>query len=460
MNNAEQAKRFIVRVETLTSRGVTPEYTASMFSLWDHSRLPEYQHIWIIPPRIQVCSDIPLGRNQCIKRDMAELNWDAWLWIDDDHEFAPEVLYSLVDAMQRGSVDIVAPLMGAKGKEKPGLPMIMRDYDKDQGLWNIMYTGWEQPDLYEVAAVGTGFQLVSRRVFETMPEPWYDRRINPKRQDRIQGNDLVFSQKAKEMGFRIWLDSRVEIGHMRNEAIYVRKHFLESGFQEHELVRIASTKPIEEYKGEDVNSQELWDGYWSGRNWLWREKREEMAKALSYRIGQGSKVLHFGCGEGWLSNRIQELSEGTTVKGLDHSVAAISLARRRGIDCQYISKMSGFEANGQADPSYDYILVTDWMERLRDPEGTVRELVRSYGKPGTQLLCMYPAMTLGPHHQKEFHHVWSEFTVGEFVSRFGKPLEVELVKEQLPGPEGGVMDVDRIISRSTVDKIQQAAGVV
>jgi 2-polyprenyl-3-methyl-5-hydroxy-6-metoxy-1,4-benzoquinol methylase len=454
MTDAQQAKRFIVRIETLTSRGPTPDYTGSMFSLWDHSRLPEYQHIWLIPPRVQVCSDIPLGRNRCIQKDL-QINWDAWLWIDDDHRFDPQVVWSLVEAMQRGCVDIVAPLMGTKSSENPGRPQIFRSYDKAAGLWNIMYTGWEQPDLYEVAAVGTGFQLVARRVFEQMPEPWYDRRISPARRDQLQGNDLNFSLKAKEMGFRIWLDSRVEIGHVASVPIYVRKDFLESGLQEQQLVDIKSSKPIEPYTGEDANSPTMWEDYWGKADWAWRERRDDIAKRLSYRIPEGGSVLYFGCGDGWLAKRIEELCPGSKVFGLDHAVGAISLTRRRGVDCKLISSMSGFEADPKENQKYDCILVTDWMERLTDPEKTIRELVKAYAKPSTIMVFMYTAMTMGPHHMKEYHHVWGEFTVGEFVSRFGRPMEIDTFKELIVDPNTGQVgaEIDRIISRSTLEKV-------
>ena len=455
-------KKFIVRVETLTSRGPTTPYTMSMFGLWDHSRLSAFSDIWLIPPSLRQCSDIPIGRNLCIEKDIDQLRWDAWLWIDDDHEFKPEVVWSLIEAMRRGQVDIVSPLVGHKSEDEPGRPVVFEKYDEALGLWNIMYTGWEKPDLYEVAAVGTGFQLVARRVFEKMPRPWYERVRNPRRRDQLHGNDVNFCTKAKELGFRVWLDSRVEIGHANMKCYYPRKDYVEGGFQKKRLIEMRTQRPISPSTKEDVNEPSMWDDYYGRQGWGWREHREDVLKEVVSRIPDEASVLHFGCGEGWISEQLSKRGENVKVFGLDHSVNAIGLTRKRGVDCKLISRMSDFHANGDGTgPKYDYIVITDWLERLPDPEATLTELLKCYGHPQTQIVTVVPALTLAPEDVPEHHHIFSEWNLGQFMDRFGRPLEIAEFKERIFGPDGEVMhEVPRYVSRSTVEKVMKTDAAV
>jgi len=452
-------KKFIVRVETLTSRGPTTPYTMSMFGLWDQSRLSVFSDIWFIPPSLRQCSDIPIGRNLCIEKDIDQLPWDAWLWIDDDHEFKPEVVFSLIEAMRRGQVDIVSPLVGHKSEEEPGRPVVYETYDEALGLWNIMYTGWEKPDLYEVAAVGTGFQLVARRVFEKMANPWYERIRNPRRRDQLHGNDMNFCTKAKALGFRVWLDSRVEIGHANMKCYYPRKDYVEGGHQKKKLIELGTQRPITASKKPDVNEPSMWDEYYGRQGWAWRENRQDVANELSNRIPDGASVLHFGCGDGWLSEQMAKRGEDVHVFGLDHSATAISLARKRGVQCQLISRLADFHANGSSDPlvKFDYIVITDWLERLPDPEATLREVLKQYGHPATQIVAVVPALTLAPEDVPEHHHIFSEWNLGQLMDRFGRPLEIKEFEERIFAPDGEVLHkLPRYVSRGTVEKVMKA----
>lgn len=447
-----KSDKFIVRIETMYARTPLPPYTRSMFCLWDYSRLDAFKDVWFIPPSLRNCSDIPIGRNLAIERDL-QMPWDAWLWIDDDHEFEPQVVHSLIEAMRRGAVDVISPLIGSKSEETPGRPMVFESYDEPLGLWNIMYTGWEKPDLYEVAGVGTGFELVSRKVFEKMDKPWYERTANPRRPDKLHGNDVNFCQKAKELGFRVWLDSRVEVGHTNLVTFYPRKDYVESGQQAQQLTEMRLKNPIEPSTREDVNSAEVWDKYYSHKGWEWRTRRQDVLRELRARIPDESTVLHFGCGDGWFTEKIEALGKGIVVHALEQSAAAISLARKRKVDCELVPRLAKFEANGTGKDKYDYILITDWMERLPDPEAILRKLIKRYGHKDTQLIVVTPARTLTPEQDPMHHHVFSEFNLGYLFDKFGRMLECEEFKEKILDPQGEpITEIPRYVTRSTLEK--------
>lgn len=68
----------------------------------------------------------------------------------------------------------------------------------------------EQPALYEVDAVTTGFTAIRREVFEKwdVSVPMW------KPTPPLLGHDLHFCNEAKKQGFKVWLDSGIRCGHL------------------------------------------------------------------------------------------------------------------------------------------------------------------------------------------------------------------------------------------------------
>jgi len=79
--------------------------------------------------------------------------------------------------------------------------------------------------LYQVSAVGTGFMLVKRTVFEKMSFPWFvwDENVNgikviDKNKEYI-GCDVAFCIKAKNNGFNCYCDTDMIIKHIGDNKI-------------------------------------------------------------------------------------------------------------------------------------------------------------------------------------------------------------------------------------------------
>lgn len=59
---------------------------------------------------------------------------------------------------------------------------------------------------FKVDCAGVGCVLLARRVFETMPYPWFDLSAQK------FGSDMYFYKHAKDHGFQLWADPRVQCG--------------------------------------------------------------------------------------------------------------------------------------------------------------------------------------------------------------------------------------------------------
>ena len=148
-----------------------------------------------------VAKPITNNRNTIVQKFLAT-DCDYLMMIDSDI-VPPMNILNLIDFQK----DIVTPLMFVKQKGML-IPLFLKRnkdgiYDADDYLTK---TG-----LQEVDAVGTGCIVIRREVIEKIKHPFenvYD-------EDGIKtlGNDYYFCQRAKKLGFKVWVHLDYVEGH-------------------------------------------------------------------------------------------------------------------------------------------------------------------------------------------------------------------------------------------------------
>lgn len=170
-------------------------------------------------------SILTLQRNEAVQR----MRGDWLLFVDDDMVFAPDAIGRLVAARDEIDADIIGGLCFRRSE--PHQPTLYMRERPTSGAYNFLER-WDS-DIIEVDATGMAFVIIHRRVFEAIAGskmPPLEKRVKlgpPKffRWDGAIGEDLRFCQDAKAAGCRIWVDTRIEIGHIAE--IEVRHpHFL------------------------------------------------------------------------------------------------------------------------------------------------------------------------------------------------------------------------------------------
>lgn len=201
------------------------------------------------------------ARNDAVRMMMDKgLQWLAFA--DADMSFAPDALIRLLQhAYQPNSVvDIIGGYCTLKGEWS--LPTI----DTGTGTWESHFPG---NGLIEVIRTGAAFLLVKRHVFERMTDPWFRMRVpmrpidilhemdnfariklngvNPFRGsaewEKLEANasadpsthtfvpaevgeDSGFCDRARAMGFRIFVDTDVQVGHVDMKVLGPADHKL------------------------------------------------------------------------------------------------------------------------------------------------------------------------------------------------------------------------------------------
>ena len=144
--------------------------------------------------------NVHVVRNQVVERARM-FKPDYYMWIDSDINFTPDNFYRL---LTHDNVPIISGVYVMKTRYpyndfacgKLGGGTLTRDDIKDK------------TDLIEVRANGLGWMLVKGEVFE------HDGLEQPFTQDEHgTGEDALFQMRAKEIGYRSYIDPTLIVGH-------------------------------------------------------------------------------------------------------------------------------------------------------------------------------------------------------------------------------------------------------
>ena len=157
---------------------------------------------------------LKISQGTLIQNQRADLSLEAMgegcthiLFIDSDMTFPQDMIQRLL----KHDLDIVATNCARRRMPTGPTAQIY----KDNGERELVYTMPESTGLQEVGSVGMGVMLIKANVFAKLAEPWFE---TPWRHDKrgYIGEDVFFCKKAREAGFKIWIDHDVskEIGHI------------------------------------------------------------------------------------------------------------------------------------------------------------------------------------------------------------------------------------------------------
>ena len=90
-----------------------------------------------------------------------------------------------------------------------------------------LVTDWDNGDLIEVDATGTGCLMIDMRVFYELPPPWFSFRPNPDpEREGTVGEDFGFCSDIRKIGHKIHVDTSIKCGHLSTMEITEDTYFL------------------------------------------------------------------------------------------------------------------------------------------------------------------------------------------------------------------------------------------
>lgn len=155
---------------------------------------------------VLIGSDTIQGRNAQVDQMEGD-----WIWfIDDDHEFPPSTLISLL----KREVDVVVPLCLMRAK--PFNPVDFTGLE-DELLLPVDLRKAGRTGMVELFAAGTSGMLIRRRVFDLYRKRWPGA---PFFEHGERSEDIIWCERLRELGIKIYLDLEVRIAHLNVVSIY------------------------------------------------------------------------------------------------------------------------------------------------------------------------------------------------------------------------------------------------
>lgn len=165
------------------------------------------------------CSVVSRARN-LLAQDLLESECDYMLFIDSDINFEPEAILRLMAWGSDPRKGIVAAVPRTRSEDKVYITTL--NYD-DNGELTMNGMGLVRAD-----RVATAFMLIRREVVATMAAANPDWTYYDKRSDRMVpclfdfeltkegyiGEDFLFCDRARALGFEVWIDPSITLGHM------------------------------------------------------------------------------------------------------------------------------------------------------------------------------------------------------------------------------------------------------
>lgn len=193
---------------------ITPHFVASL------DRVRRTSHRVVDAGGLPAGANITSARNRQVQWFLDETRAE-WLWIvDSDMAFDGDTLERLCESADDRRCQIVGGLCFAlltdlkTGLEYPAPTMFLLSDTPGELL-----RCWDWPaSLCEVDATGAACLLVHRSVCEQMrdahpgPWSWFREQIVD---GRPMSEDITFCLRARSLGYSVWVDTRVEIDHMK-----------------------------------------------------------------------------------------------------------------------------------------------------------------------------------------------------------------------------------------------------
>ena len=160
------------------------------------------------------CSVISSSRNNIVAGFLNNTDADYLMWIDSDTQFPP---YGIPRLMGR-DLDIVGGVY--YHKDNTAMPTVYRLAEDNR--YRVL-TDFKTDRLFEVDGIGTGFLLIKRAVLERFTPEVCKAFGTPfgfgyAPDGTEEGEDLSFCRRAKKLGYKIWADPTIPLGHVGKKA--------------------------------------------------------------------------------------------------------------------------------------------------------------------------------------------------------------------------------------------------
>lgn len=144
------------------------------------------------------------------------------LMMDTDQTYEPNIIGNLLGDMVKNDIMVLG---GRVHRRYPPYDPILYKLDKELNKYYLVDDKeWSQNELVEVEATGGGCLLINMELFDKIEYPWF-KEVPAEESDTgtVIGEDIYFCKKVREKEIKIFVNTKVKIGHLG--LMEVNEHF-------------------------------------------------------------------------------------------------------------------------------------------------------------------------------------------------------------------------------------------
>lgn len=139
---------------------------------------------------------------------------DYLLWIDSDMHFTPKHFFTMLEQMREADIKCLTAYYFGRQAYNP----IHGMYNKKEQKY-IFHIDYPLDKLVRIDATGFGFFLTDFQVWRDLfkhykPHELFRTEWMGDKKQYVKGEDLVLCEKIRKLGYEIWLDTGVIVGHI------------------------------------------------------------------------------------------------------------------------------------------------------------------------------------------------------------------------------------------------------
>jgi hypothetical protein len=157
-------------------------------------------------------------RNDLVSKAL-EARMTHLIMLDVDMIYHPKTIMQLLSHQ--------LPIVGALCYRRyPPFDSIMLRANDDGSIFDVIEDEeWEEGDLVEVDATGSGCIMYNMEVFKRMPSPWFKFTKYPDTGQPL-GEDIGFCLELRKAGYKIFVDTSIPCDHLTTMAVNRNTHLL------------------------------------------------------------------------------------------------------------------------------------------------------------------------------------------------------------------------------------------
>ena len=141
---------------------------------------------------------------------------DYVVWLDSDIEFRFNDVLRLIKSLIDSKADMLSGVYYSKISGKVHPLIQVWDRKDDQYYWITPKEFKEKPDVFKSDSVGFGFLVMKPsvlvRMFNEFKRPF---NFRVQSNGELLGEDLMFCEQARDLGFKLFVDKRINVGHIK-----------------------------------------------------------------------------------------------------------------------------------------------------------------------------------------------------------------------------------------------------